>query len=210
MNFAIDKFTKERFGLITGSECDVLFPDKGDGKVGQRTYAKKLANEMFFQFYDEKSTRDTDHGDMAEHFAFIHYQQYYGADVKPGRWIKKGYCGGNTDAELPDRVIDFKCPTSLHKWLSYLYDGIDKQQKYQCQMYMYLTGLEIAELCAYLTETQFMNDSGLTYPVPEQKRMIITQVKKDPSFEQSLLSAIPNIIAMRNVYLETLEETFNK
>lgn len=208
MNFAIDKFSIERFGLITGSECDVLFTEKGNGEVGKRSYAKKLANQLFFKHYDEKSTRDTEHGDMAEHFAFIHYQQYYGADLKEGRWIKKGYCGGNTDAELSDRVIDFKCPTSLDKWLSYLHDGIDKQQRYQCQMYMYLTGHDLAELCAYLTETQFMNDNGLTYPVPEEKRMIITEVKKNPSFEDSLLAQVPSIIAMRNVYMETLQKTF--
>jgi len=53
MDLANDKFDSQRFGLITGSECHVLFPEKGTGEVGQRTYAKKLANQMYFKFYDE-------------------------------------------------------------------------------------------------------------------------------------------------------------
>ncbi len=209
MNFAIDKFSVERFGLITGSECSVLFPLKGEGKAGQKTYAKKLANEMFFRHYDEKSNRNTEHGTMAEHFAFIHYQQYFGADLKPGRWIKKGVCGGNTDAELIDRVVDFKCPVTLHGWLEYLHEPLDKYEVDQLNMYMYLAEVDRAEIGAFLTETQFMNDNGLTYPVPEEKRMIIKAVDKDPTFEERLLIKAPEIIAMRDEYLEKLNKAFN-
>jgi hypothetical protein len=35
MNFAVDKFDQQRFGLITGSAVIVLFPEKGNGKTGQ-------------------------------------------------------------------------------------------------------------------------------------------------------------------------------
>lgn len=210
MNFAIDTFPKERFGLVTGSKCTVLFPLRGDGKVGQESYAKKLANEMFFNFYDERSTWQTEHGKMAEHFAFMHYERYVGADIKPGRFIQKLYCGGSTDAELSDRGIDFKCPTSLEAWLDYLHETLSKDQIDQCNMYMYLTGLPMWEIAAYLTETQFMNDNGLTYPVSEDKRMIIVSVKKDPTWEARFLAILPSIIAKRNVYLSVLENHFNK
>jgi hypothetical protein len=39
-------FDTNRFGLITGSRCSVLFP-KRSAEKGQRTYAKQLANQMY-------------------------------------------------------------------------------------------------------------------------------------------------------------------
>jgi hypothetical protein len=210
MNFAIDTFPKERFGLVTGSTCSVLFPQKGEGKKGLDTYAKKLANEMFFNFYDEFSNWKTEHGKMGEHFAFMHYEKYIDSGIKPGRFIQKLYCGGTTDAEVSGvKGVDFKCPTTLAKWLDYLHEPLDKKQLDQCQMYMYLSGLTAWEIAAYLTESQFMNDNGLTYPVPEEKRMIIIQVKKDCTWEDSLMAVLPTVIAKRNIYLETLQNHFN-
>jgi hypothetical protein len=208
MLLAIDTFPMERFGLVTGSKCSVLFPLRGDGKVGQRTYAKTLANEKFFQFYDERSTWQTEHGKMAEFWAFEHYEKFWGANIKKGEWIKKGECGGTTDAVLPDRGVDFKCPTSLNGWLDYLHDPLDKDQKDQCQMYMYLTGLPMWEIAAFLIETQFMTDNGLTYPVPEDKRMIIVQVQKDETWEPRLNEVLPSIISMREEFYQRLKEQF--
>ena len=34
-----DTFDPQRFGLITGSKCEVLIEDKRSKEVGQRTYA---------------------------------------------------------------------------------------------------------------------------------------------------------------------------
>jgi hypothetical protein len=208
MSFAIDTFHPERFGLVTGSKCSVMFPLKGDGVVGMTTYAKHLANERFFQFYDEKSSWEMDHGKMGQHFATLHYQDYFG-ELQSGRWVKNGDCGGNTDAETETKVIDFKCPTSLKKWLDYLYDPIDKEQKDQLQMYMYLTRKDEAEIAAYLTETQFMTDNGLTYPVPEEKRMIIVKVEKDKTWEERLNEQLPFVITMREKYIQILNNKFN-
>lgn len=209
MNLAIDTFPKERFGLVTGSKCSVLFPLKGDGKVGIRTYSKELANEMYFQFYDEKGGWQTEHGKMSEYFAMEHYKQYVSDDIDSGRWIKKDDCGGSTDAERPDRVVDFKCPTTLKAWLDYMYDPLSKEQVDQLQMYMYLTGKEYSEIAAYLTETQFMTDNGLTYPVAEDKRMIRKGVAKDPDWSDKLSLALPNVIKQRNEFIEKLKEKFN-
>lgn len=208
MLLAIDTFSMERFGLVTGSKCSVLFPLKGEGKVGQRTYAKTLANEMFFQFYDEKGTWQTEHGKMAEHWAFLHYEKYFGANITQGEWVKKGDCGGTTDALLPDRGVDFKCPTTLNGWLDYIHEPLSKEQKDQCQMYMYLTGLPLWEIAAYLIETQFMTDNGLTYPVPEEKRMIIVPVERDPTWEERLNMVLPSIVGLRNEFLEKLKIAF--
>lgn len=207
MLLAIDTFPVERFGLITGSKCSVLFPLKGDGRVGQRTYAKTLANEKFFQFYDERGTWQTEHGKMAEHFAFMHYEERI-AELKKGRFIQKGECGGSTDAERSDRGVDFKCPTTLNHWLDYLHDPLSKEQKDQCQMYMYLTGLPMWEIAAYLIETQFMSDNGLQYPVPEEKRMIIVQIDKDPTWEIRLDEPSKYVIAERDRFFNNLKEQF--
>lgn len=208
MSFAIDTFPKERFGLVTGSKCSVMFPLRGDGVVGMSTYAKQLANERFFQFYDEMSSRATDHGKMAEHFAFLHYRDYYGADIFNGSFYQKGDCGGSTDAETKDRIIDFKCPVTLEAWLDYLYDKLDKKYYDQLQMYIYLTGKEYAEIAAYLIETQFMTDNGLTYPVEEKDRMIIVGVKKDKTWEERLNEQLPFVVQMRDKYIDILKAKF--
>jgi len=208
MSFAIDTFPTERFGLVTGSKCTVMFPLRGDGVVGMTTYAKQLANEKFFQFYDEKSAWQMEHGKMAEHFSMMHYRQYYG-DLDAGRWIKKGDCGGSTDAEDDDKVVDFKCPVTLEGWLDFLYDKLDKKYYDQLQMYMYLTGKEKAEIAAYLCETQFMTDNGLTYPVADDKRMIIVKVEKDKGWESKLQEQLPFVIEMRDKYIEVLNQKFN-
>lgn len=199
----------ERFGLVTGSKCHVLFPLRGDAEVGKRTYAKTLANEMFFQFYDEKGTWQTEHGKMAEHFAMLHYQKYINENIVKGDWIKEGDCGGSIDAELPDRIVDFKCPTTLNGWLDYLHEPLSKEQVNQLQMYMFLQKKDKAEIAAYLCETQFMSDNGLVYPVPEEQRMIIVNVEKDPTWEPKLKVALPPLIEMRDTFYKILKLKFN-
>ena len=209
MNLAIDKFPKKRLGLVTGSRCSVMFPLRGDGVVGMSTYAKQLAYQRFFGFYDEVSSWQTEHGNMAESFAFEHYKTYFSADIEEGRFIVEGECGGSTDAETPTKIVDFKCPTSLAKWLDYLYTILDKDQYHQLQMYMYLTGKKEAQIAAYLTETQFMNDTGIQYPVPEEKRMIIVDVKKEHGWEDRLNAQLPFIVQLRDNFIEKLNKQFN-
>jgi hypothetical protein len=211
MSFAIDTFDKERFGLITGSKCSVLFPDRGDGKKGMRSYAKLLAKEMFFQFYDEKSTWQMEHGKMAEHFAFLHYHEKISSKIDKGSFVKKGDCGGTIDAKIPGvKIIDFKCPTSLDEWLEYMFEPLSKEQVNQCQMYMYLENLPEAEIAAYLTETQYMNDNGLVYPVKEKDRMIIRKVPRDHTWEWRLEAPAKYVISERNEFVKALQQKFNK
>lgn len=200
-------FPKRRFGLITGSKCSVLFPQRGDGKVGKRTYAKELAKQKFFQFYDEMSSRDTEHGKMAEHWAFLHYQTYFDPKIEQGRFVDIGECGGSTDAELADTVVDFKCPVSLQTWLDYL-DGIDRKQEDQLQMYMYLTKKPKAQIAAYLIETKWMTDNGIVYPVKDEKRMIRVSIERDLEWEERLLEEVPGIVEIRDEYVKKYEELF--
>lgn len=208
MSFAIDTFSKERFGKVTGSKCSVMFPLRGDGVVGMTTYAKQLANEMFFQFYDEKTIWQTEHGKMSEHYAMIHYRENI-CDIDEGKWYCQDECGGNTDAETEDTVVDFKSPVTLEGWLDYLHEPLDKKYYNQLQMYMFLTGKERSQIAAYLTETQFMNDNGLRYPVPEKKRMIIVDVKKDKAWDSKLKEQLEFVIGMRDKYLQKLNEYFS-
>lgn len=184
-----------------------MFPLKGNGQVGMTTYAKQLANQKYFQFYDEKSAWQTDHGKMAEHFAFMHYEEHIGK-LQSGRFLCKDDCGGSTDAEEENSIIDFKSPVTLEAWLDYLYFPIDAGQKDQLQMYMYLSGKPHAKIAAYLTETQFMNDNGLTYPVPENKRMIIINVPKDTTWEERLVEPKTFVIKTRDEFLERLKIKF--
>lgn len=210
MDLANDKFDKERFGLITGSACSVLFPEKGSGEVGMRTYAKKLANNMYFRYYDEVSTWQMQHGNMNEHEAFTYYQTNYDFNIEKGMWKRDGNFGGTCDAIAEVYGMDLKCPCSLEAWLSYIHDGIDKQQYHQAQMYMFLFEKPLWKICAYLTETEFMIQRELTYPVPEDKRMIIVEVQRDDNWEEKLFKNSEFVVSARDSFYETLCTQFGK
>ena len=208
MEFAIDKFEGDRIGCITGSKCSVLFPDRGDGKVGQTTYAEQLAMQRFFNFYDESGGGwQTEHGQMGEVFAHSFYQKNFNSEVKNGSFKRIEEWAGTCDALEENAGIDYKCPTSLHKWLSYL-KGIDKAQSYQGQMYMFLFDRPVWKFCAYLMETEFMNNMGLTYPVPHNKRMIIVEEQKDLTFQARLEMNSPFVIKERDKFVELLKIKF--
>ena len=207
MNFAIDTFPEERFGLVTGSICTPLFP-KRSAEVGQRNLAKKLANQMYFKFYDEVSTWQMEHGKMAESFAFNYYFDNFD-NIELGKWRMDGHIGGSTDAEAETYGVDFKCPTSLEKWLDYMYEGISEQEYNQCQMYMHLSGKDLWKICAYLLETQFMSDNGLVYPVDHTRRMIVVDVHQNPAWVDKLYQNLPKVITMRNEFFETLKHQFD-
>jgi hypothetical protein len=211
MSFAIDTFDPERFGLVTGSKCSVLFPLRGDGAKGQKTYAKQLAKELHFKTYDEVSTWQMEHGKMAEPVAFEHYNERIDNRIEKGYWIRKGNCGGTIDAIIPGvRGIDFKAPTTLQAWLDYFLDGMDKEQECQCRMYMYLTDLPEWEIAAYLLETEKMTNSGLKYPVPEEQRMTRIVVKRNTEWERALEVLVPAVIEVRDEYVEILRSRFKR
>lgn len=209
MDLAIDKFDKERFGLITGSKCSVLFPKKS-AEVGQDTYARQLAIQLYFEHYDEVSTWQTEHGNFSENTAYEHYHDFVSKDIERGYWKRKGNCGGTSDAVCPSHGVDFKCPTTLEKWMDYMFDGITDQQYYQCQMYMYLFERDMWQVCAFLNETERMTDFGLVYPVPQNKRMIVIEVQKEIGWAEKLEVIAPKIIAKRDEYFAKLEERFGK
>lgn len=209
MDLAIDKFPKERFGLVTGSRCSSLVPIKS-AEVGMRTLAMQLANEMYWQTYDEMETWQTQHGKYSEYDAFNHWNQYNTSIgvIKRGRWLKKGNIGGSTDAEGLDFGVDFKCPTSIHKWLSFLHEDLDKIYYDQAQLYMMLTGHKTWYVAAYLSETVKMGDTGLVYPVPEEKRMIVKKVELNFDWQGKFIKNLPKVIEQRDKYYETLKEYF--
>lgn len=204
------KFDEKRYGLITGSKCSVLHP-KRSAEVGQRTYAKELANQMYFRFYDEQGTWQTEHGLDFESEAYVYFHERFDKSAihKPEFKCIDDF-GGSADCICDGYGVDFKCPTSLEKWLDYLHVGIDDQQFHQCQMYMMLYGLDNWKICAYLAETWRMTENGLVYPVPEDKRMIVVNVERQEGWkEKTYLNAIP-VIEMRNFYYSKLVEQFGE
>lgn len=210
MIFKNDILSHERFGFITGSRVSVLFPKKS-AEVGQRTYAKQLANEKYFQYYDEISTWQTEHGNMNEHHAATHYEKYFGdllADVDfIGDAVNQ--IGGTPDRISAEYGVDFKCPTTLENWLEYVHENISEQQYHQCQMYMHLTGFDKWYIAAYLTETLRMIDNQLEYPVAEKDRMVRVEVKKEAGWSELLLQRAPVVIEWRDQYFNKLQEHFN-
>ena len=205
MDLAIDKFSPDRFGLITGSACSVLFPKRSSEK-GQDTYAKKLAMQHVFKFYDEQSTWQTEHGNMCEHEAFEYYQKYFDKSIEKGYFKSIGNCAGTCDAISENYGIDFKCPTTLQNWLDYLVTDISTEQYYQAQMYMYIFDKPKWKICAYLTETLRMGELGLSYPVEHNKRMIVIEVEKEQGWSDLLVERSANLIELRDKYIKVFKE----
>lgn len=201
-----NKFDSERCGKITGSMVHILFP-KRDNPKSKETYAKHLANEMFFGEIQTGETWQTEHGNDGESMAHIHFTTYYDFDAiqKPG-FFEKGFFGGTPDAISTDYGIDYKCPTSLEKWLDYLHEGIDTQQWHQCQMYMWLTGLKHWKICAFLIENKFQ---GQAYPVPTEQRMIVKDIAFDEYWANEIEEKAKPIIDMRDIYFNNLKMAFN-
>jgi hypothetical protein len=202
------EFSPKRYGLITGSKCAVLHPKKS-AEVGQRTYARRLASQMYFKFYDNTSTWQTEHGKDFEETAFDFYKLNYDKTAihKPEFKCLDNF-GGSADCLCEDYGVDFKCPTSLEKWEDYMYDGIDDQQYHQAQMYIWLYNKKSWKVCAFLTETHKMIENGITYPVPHNKRMIVIDVfPQDGWVEKTYKNAIP-VIQQRDQYYNALVEKF--
>jgi len=202
------KFPPERFGLITGSVCSPLFAARGLGK-GAETLAIKLAREKYFQFYDEVSTWQMEHGILCEELAFSHWVTYIDHEIVHGQFYQKDDCGGSTDAEHIDYGIDFKCPTSLGSWLDYQRFGIDEGQFNQCQMYMHLTGKKLWKIAAFLMETDRMSNNGLIYPVSIDRRMIVVDVPVDVEWQETLSVNAPIVAKMRDAEFDKLVEKWN-
>lgn len=206
-----DIFVGERRGLITGSKVDVLFP-KRSAEVGQRQYAKELANNMYWGYYDDNSTWQTEHGNDSESSAFEYFQMHYDktAILQPGFISLENTWGGSADCICNEKGVDFKCPTSLQGWLDYLHEGISAQQYYQSQMYMFLHNKPEWWVCAFLLETNRMTHKNLSYPVPYAKRMICIKVQKEDGWEDKLRERSPKIIEMRNNFYKELISQFGE
>jgi hypothetical protein len=205
-----DTFSKERFGLITGSVCSPLFP-KRSAEVGQKNLAKDLANNMYFRYYDNVSTWQTEHGNLSESTAFEYYQTHYDktAEYTP-KFARLDNWGGQADCICESVGVDFKCPTTLSGWLDFLHEGISEQQYNQAQMYMFLYKREKWNIAGFLLETQRMADNGDTYPVPYDKRMIINTVEVSKEWQEKLIEITPKIIAMRDFFYDKLVEKFGE
>lgn len=208
---ANDIFPPERFGLITGSGCSVLFPKKS-ADVGQESYAVQLANERFWQYYDNNTTWQTEHGSMNEYHAEQFYTHTFGEFGGRPEFVcdQVNQIGGSADWVGSSHGVDWKCPTTLAGWLQYHHrpDKIIEEYFYQAQMYMHLFGMKRWIIAGYLTETMKMIDNGLVYPVPESQRMILVEIPYQDGFSENLIVRCKPIIKRRDEILESLTNKF--
>lgn len=202
--------SEKRYGRITGSKADVLFP-KRSNPATQETYAKELARGMYFEFRDEVNTWQTNHGHYGEVIAMQEYQKSYPLAYKPDFEPLGDDFGGSADCLIPmeDFGVDFKCPTSMEKWLEYL-EGCDHQQERQAQMYMLLYKKDKWKILAFLTETERMINDGVFYPVPSDKRFIEVVIEKDPTFEEELYKRAKPLLKKRDEEYQKLINQFGE
>ena len=158
--------------------------------------------QRVFHHYDEIGTWQTEHGQYAEHEALQHARTYWNAKLEKPKFIANGLFGGSPDAVADDFGCDFKCPTSMQKWLEYAIEKVSPQQHYQCQMYMMLTGFDTWFIYAYLTETVRMGEFGLTYPVEPKNRAIKIPIEFDPMFPEQLQERTELFMPIVETYIE--------
>ena len=197
--------SEKRRGLITGSPCYVLFP-KRSAEKGQITYAKLLAKEIVFGFSDNVTTWQMEHGHMGEVVAMEWFLENVDKEAIKPEFKRKGEFGGSADCITKHYGVDFKCPTSLEKWLEYLTDGISEQQYWQAQMYMFIYDRPKWKICAYLVETNFMSENGLTYPIEDDKRSIEIVVDRLENFEELLLEKSKFVLKKRDEYIDIYKQ----
>ena len=202
-------FDKERFGLITGSKVSVLFP-KRSALVGQTTYAKELANQMYFRHYDNTQSWQTEHGHDGEVLAMIYWRENIDPNIEDGEFARIESWGGTSDALATDYGLDFKCPTSLNNWLDYLLMDKHLDHYDQAQMYCFLFDKPVWKIAAYLTETMKMSDNGDRYPVKESQRMIIREIEASQDWVEKLKERSPALIKMRDEFYKKLVEHFGE
>lgn len=77
-------------------------------------------------------------------------------------------------------------------------------------MYMYLFGKSRWVVAAYLLETNFMNDNGLSYPVKDADRMIMVEINKEEGWVEKLNEQAKFVIETRDTYVEILKSKFPK
>lgn len=181
----MSNLSEKRYGLITGSQCHVLFPKRKNEQT-QITYAKELAKQKVFRYYDEVNTWQIEHGYMGEYVAMEWFQNNVDSNAIKPDFVSIGEFGGSADCITEIYGVDFKCPTSLGNWLDYLTDGISDQQYHQAQMYMHLYNKPLWKVIAYLAETERMNEMGETYPIDQDKRAIVIEVHKDDNWFNDL------------------------
>lgn len=210
MNLAIDKFDPQRLGTITGSKAHILMPKSGKVVEGMVTYARQLAKEKYFQFYDEVSTWQMEHGVQSESYALAHWRKYVNPDLEEGYFKIDGQISGTCDHICDDYLVDSKCPTTMEKWLEYYYDGINSQQYHQGQLYCHLFDRDRIIFGAYLCETNKMSDFGLTYPVAEKDRLIQVEVVRDKTWIEKFMPQAEFVLNERDRYIEILTSKFPK
>jgi hypothetical protein len=64
-------------------------------------------------------------------------------------------------------------------------------------------------ICAFLLETNKMSENGDVYPVPHEKRMIMIEVEREPTWELKLKEISPKITAMRDFFYDKLQDQFS-
>jgi hypothetical protein len=75
---------------------------------------------------------------------------------------------------------------------------------------MYLFNKPKWVIAAYLLETDFMNDNGLTYPIRDADRMILVEVDVEIGWVDKLKESAKFVIETRDGYVELLKSKFPK
>lgn len=206
------KFAAERAGLITGSKCSILFPTGTTTGKGMATYAKELAQQKFFQFYDVTRSWQTEHGEINETGGAELYAETFNVtlDRPPFAWDPLHQLGGTGDFVCGfEYGIDIKSPTTLANFVNYHYEDLDKDQIHQGRMYAHLYQVPRWFIVAYLQETERMIEAGDQYPIPYgPKRLIVKEVPMVPGWAELLQERAKPLITQRDQYVEILKRKF--
>ncbi len=201
--------------LIRCSQIAKIMPNAKSGgglSVGAKTYLKELHTENFFGRRKEINSKYLQKGIQVEEKSISLYSEVTGEFlVKNEERLSNLYITGEPDQIDDLKVRDFKSSWSIHSFRLYNDSKISKDNLYQIQGYLALTGLKEAEIVYTLIDTP-------DHLIEDEKRRISWKdgsIELDPETEAEIEASltyndIPKALRIRVFHIERDEEIIKK
>lgn len=209
-----------RTGKFTASEIWKLFVEArkktDEWSETAKTYILEKAVEQATGYRKQITSKEMEHGIMTEPEAFKAWVDTSGV---PYTYTAKEFfelspiAGASPDGVLYDgldiiSVCDIKCPQPL-TFMELVTERpeIDKKYFYQLQMQMLTTKADNGFLVYYLAKefvNTYTNEVEFTFDIPLEKRLYVTEVKKDFDVHEQILEKIAKAEELKQNYIKSI------
>lgn len=165
---------------------------KKEGELSQ--VCKTFLMEWYANDNEQIHSKYLDKGNLMEQDAIDLMAEVlgYGMAEKNITTFSDEFMVGTCDVDLPDMIVDVKCPWNNKTFLDNIY-GIDKDYEWQLRGYMRLWRKPKACLFYGLMDTPEMEyiTTEIQYShIPKNERWIAYMVERDESIEQAILARV--------------------